>query len=185
MKTSKAISIIIAAFTFYFTSFPFLATCQSEKVKTIEAYEIGSLDSILNLKEFSGKTVYIDIWGVHCIPCIEEFDFNESLRNRFKGEPVEFLYLSLDYGHKDDKNLWHKMIHDKNLVGYNVFISAKLYLNIWKSIQDSINKKYMYLIPHYIITDPKGKIAFADAARPSTHDSLYHQIEAVVRKKEL
>lgn len=170
---------------FSITLFSNPVSSQSSKVKTINGYKISSLDSVLIQKEFAGKVVYIDIWGVHCIPCIEEFAFNEPLKNKFNSEDVVFLYLSLDYEHKDDYELWRKMIRTKNLIGYNMFISAKFYMNIWNSIRDSVDKKDMYLIPHYIIADRNGKIAFADAARPSSHDVLYNQIEAVLQKKDL
>lgn len=166
------------------TFFSNSVSSQSSKVKTINGYGISSLDSLLMRKEFTGKVVYIDIWGVHCIPCIEEFAFNEPLKKQFNSKDVAFLYLSLDYDHKDDNDLWRKMIQAKNLVGYNMFISAKFYMNIWNSIRDSVDKKDMYLIPHYIIADRTGKIAFADAARPSSQDILYSQIEAVLQKKD-
>lgn len=167
-----------------FSFFTKTVSSQSAKVRTINGYGISSLDSVLMRKEFTGKVVYIDIWGVHCIPCIEEFAFNEPLKKQFSSKDVAFLYLSLDYDHKDDNDLWLKMIQTKNLIGYNMFISAKFYMNIWNSIRDSVNKKNMYLIPHYIIADRNGKIAFADAARPSSHDILYNQIEAVLQKKD-
>lgn len=184
MENYKGGSIIVTLMMFSISFFPEPVSSQSAKVKTIKGYGISSLDSVLMQKEFAGKVVYIDIWGVHCIPCIEEFAYNEPLKNRFNGKDVAFLYLSLDYDHKDDYDLWRKMIQAKNLIGYNMFISAKFYMNIWNSIRDSVNKKDMYLIPHYIIADRNGKIAFADAARPSSQDILYNQIEAVLQKKD-
>lgn len=184
MKNQKRKSILVTFIMFSITFFSNPVFSQSSKVKTISGYKISSLDSVLMQREFAGKVVYIDIWGVHCIPCLEEFAFNEPLKNRFNSKDVSFLYLSLDYDHKDDYDLWRKMIQAKNLVGYNMFISAKFYMNIWNSIRDSVNKKDMYLIPHYIIADRNGKIAFADAARPSSHDILYNQIEAVLQKKD-
>jgi len=41
-------------------------------------------------------------WGTRCIPCIEEFAFNNELKEEFKNQPVEYLYLAVDYGHPDD-----------------------------------------------------------------------------------
>jgi thiol-disulfide isomerase/thioredoxin len=183
-RNHKGVSILVALMMLPISFFPNLVFSQSAKVNIINGYGVGSLDTVLMQKEFTGKVVYIDIWGVHCIPCIEEFAFNEPLKNRFSNKEVAFLYLSLDYDHKDDNELWRKMIQAKNLVGYNMFISAKFYMNIWNSIRDSVNKKDMYLIPHYIIADRTGKIAFADAARPSSQDILYNQIEAVLQKKD-
>jgi hypothetical protein len=44
------------------------------------------------------------------------------------------VYLALDYGHPDDREIWSKMIKDKNLAGYNIFISMKTYMNVWEPI---------------------------------------------------
>src|SRR4051812_37150330 len=84
--------------------------CQTNTVSTIDAKGIDSFNTILHLPQFKDKVLFIDVWGVHCVPCLEEFVFNEALRDRFNNKPVAYVYLSIDYGHPDDKELWAKMI---------------------------------------------------------------------------
>jgi thiol-disulfide isomerase/thioredoxin len=155
---------------------------QSTAVATIDVKATASIDAIIHLPEFKNKVLVIDVWGVHCEPCLEEFPFNAALRDRFKNKPVEFVYLSLDYGHPDDKDRWSKMIKDRNLVGYNIFISMNTYSSIWEPIKNKISTESMYLIPHYIIVDTKSNILFPDAARPSTKEILYNQIQSILDK---
>lgn len=155
---------------------------QSEGIQVINIDSARSLKEVLQQKMFRDKLVYIDIWGVHCIPCIEEFDHSDTLKKIFRNQKLAFLYLSLDYGHKDDRDIWLEMIKQKKLDGFHGFLSSDLYMKIWSDLKGSIPKNEMYLIPHYLITDSSGKIVVPDAARPSTGMELYTQITEALRK---
>lgn len=155
---------------------------QHGSIQIINIDSARYLKEILQQKMFKNKVVFIDIWGVHCIPCIEEFAYSDALKRSFKNQRVVFLYLSLDYGHKDDKHMWEKMIKQKKLDGFHAFISADLYMNIWNDIKERISKDKMYLLPHYLIMDSSGSIAVSDAARPSTGSELYGQITEALKK---
>lgn len=74
------------------------------------------------------------------------------------------------------------MVQGKNRTGYNMLISAQLYLNARDVVKDSVET--IYYIPHYIIVDKKGKIAYANAARPG-EDILYNQLQRMysIKKK--
>jgi thiol-disulfide isomerase/thioredoxin len=148
----------------------------------IEDKNLKTFKQVIQLNQFKNKIVYIDLWGTRCIPCIEEFAFNDAVKEKFKNKPVEYLYLAVDYGHPDDHSRWKEMTQDKKLTGYNMLISASLYKEVWNIIKDSV--KSMYLIPHYIILDKKGKIVYADAARPSAKDNLYRQLQFALKKKD-
>jgi thiol-disulfide isomerase/thioredoxin len=106
------------------------------QVRVLEDKGYSTLKEVVNLSPFRNKVVYVDIWGTRCIPCIEEFEFNSALKTRFKNKNVEYLYLAVDYGHSDDKTRWSKMIEDKNLSGYNMFVSKKLYIAVWQWIKE-------------------------------------------------
>lgn len=137
------------------------------------------VDDVFKNPLLTGKTVYVDLWGTRCVPCIEEFAFNAELKEHFKNELVEYLYLAVDYPIPGGKLEWNNMISEHNLQGYHSFITGDLYLKIWESIKDSVET--MHLIPHYLILDKNGKVAYANAARPSSKETLYKQIETVMR----
>lgn len=88
--------------------------------------EYESLQEIINQDQFKGKTIFVDIWGTTCAPCIREFDHAKELKEKYKGKPVEFLYLgSID--RIDEQVRWKQIIQDKELKGYHVPINIKLY----------------------------------------------------------
>lgn len=146
----------------------------------IEDKNLKTFKQVIRLSQFKGKVVYVDIWGTRCIPCIEQFTFNNALKEKFEKEQIEYLYLAVDYGHPDDHTRWKEMVQDKNLTGYNMLISSSLYKEVWNIIKDSV--KTMYLIPHYIIIDKKGKIAYADAERPGAKETLYRQLKSALER---
>jgi thiol-disulfide isomerase/thioredoxin len=180
MSLLKRFSAAAAVFTI--TLFSGNAFCQTDSVGTIDSKGTESFETIIHLPQFKDKVLFIDVWGVHCEPCLEEFAFNAPLRDRFKNKAVAYVYLSLDYGHADDKERWSKMIKDKNLVGYNMFISMKTYMGLWEPIKSKISKESQYVIPHYIIVDTKKNIVFPDAERPGTTNKLYGQIQSILDK---
>ena len=50
----------------------------------------------LDLKQFKGKTVFINIWATWCKPCIDEMPTIKSLADSLKKEQIEFLFASED-----------------------------------------------------------------------------------------
>lgn len=168
------------------TALGFLGLCvaivsfrPTNDIQFIEAKNLKTFDQLRQLPQFKNKVVYIDMWGTRCIPCIEEFAFGSALKDTFRNKPVEYLYLAVDYGHPDDEQRWRKMAEEKRLTGHHI-LSKELYMDTWRTIKDSV--KDMYMIPHYIILSKEGKIAFADAQRPSTKEKLYSQLQSVIDK---
>lgn len=51
---------------------------------------------IVNLKDFKGKTVFVNLWATWCGPCRREMPSIESLSKKLAGKKVEFVMLSLD-----------------------------------------------------------------------------------------
>lgn len=177
MKSIKRLKLVMGATPLIISLFLISISGENE-IHFIEDKNLKTFDQVIQLDQFQGKVIYIDLWGTRCKPCIEEFSFNSFLKERFKQEPVEYLYLAVDYGHADDEARWKEMVQAKNLTGYNMLITASLYKEIWNIIKDNVRD--MYLIPHYIILNKKGKIAYADAARPSEKETLYHQVQLVL-----
>ncbi len=51
---------------------------------------------IVNLQDFKGKTVFVNLWATWCGPCRREMPSIESLSKKLAGKKVEFVMLSLD-----------------------------------------------------------------------------------------
>ena len=152
----------------------------SNDIIIVEDHNFSSLKDIINQDRFKGKTVFIDMWGTTCKPCIMEFDHAGELKERYKNKPVEFLYLcSID--RVDHKVRWKDIIKKKQLSGYHVPINKTLYGSIWNNdLGDNVKNKFW--IPHYFILKD-NKIIIYQAAYPSSKETLYHQIDSVLNLK--
>jgi thiol-disulfide isomerase/thioredoxin len=135
----------------------------------------SNLDDVLADKKFRDKVVYVDLWGTHCVPCIQEFKYLTNLKDRFHGKDVAFLYIATTYEKVDDRYRWKKFIDKQHLEGYNVFAELPLFNDIWGRLESK--KENRYMIPRYFIVDKSGSILNTNAHRPSSGEKLYQQID--------
>ncbi|RAJ16218.1 TlpA family protein disulfide reductase [Olleya aquimaris] len=137
---------------------------------TFENYENfkGGTTSLSDLK---GKYVYIDVWATWCGPCIGEIPALQALEKDYEGKNIAFVSISTDNGRgyransKEEsfalaKEGWRKMIEDKEMSGIQLF-SDKAFES------DFVTGYKINSIPRFILIDPNGNIADADAPRPS------------------
>jgi peroxiredoxin len=50
----------------------------------------------INLSDYRGKVVLVNIWATWCLPCVEEMPSMQKLYNEFKGNDFEILAISID-----------------------------------------------------------------------------------------
>lgn len=132
---------------------------------------IKSLDELTSL--FKGEPIYIDRWATWCDPCIEEFKFNKPLRNFLNSHNIELVYLNAD---KDiQTNKYYKFIKHHNLIGYHLRLNTALK-------KDLIDRGvFIPRIPQYIVIGKVGNVITNKALRPSNGDSLYTQLENLIK----
>jgi thiol-disulfide isomerase/thioredoxin len=127
-------------------------------------------------KNFKGKIVYIDFWGVYCGPCLEEFKhFTPKLKQRYSANKgVEFLYIC---GGDEMRHeyMWREQIKKYKVEGKHVFLNIKEYVKLYNRLAAEHNE-YVN-IPRYVIIDGKGNVTVKDAARPSEKSKLFAQID--------
>lgn len=115
-------------------------------------------DKTVNLSDFKGKYVYIDVWATWCKPCREEIPYLQKLEEDLKGKNIAFISLSIDK--LSDTEKWKKLVADKKLGGTQLIAE-----NEWKS---TFVKAYnIESIPRFILIAPNGNIVDPDARRPS------------------
>lgn len=140
-------------------------------VKLVKNYDqIRTLNELVKKQEFKGKVLYIDLWGVYCRPCIEEFKYAAELKKTFKNKEVEFIYLASPYNRFNDEQKWKAAIKKYNLEGYHVLMNMDFYYAIWKEVPEMENP---FSIPHYLIIDKNGSVIDPNAPRPSEKENLY------------
>ncbi len=112
----------------------------------------------ISLKDFRGKTVYIDFWATWCAPCIKELPNWEKLRKEYSSsENITFLCISID----EDVKRWESYVKNKKLGGIQLIAP--------EGRQSSVNKAYTVSgIPRYVLIDKNGKIIDGNAPPPSS-----------------
>ncbi|NME68430.1 TlpA family protein disulfide reductase [Flammeovirga aprica] len=119
----------------------------------------------VNLTDFKGKYVYIDVWASWCGPCLGEIPSLKALEESHKDGDVVFVSLSVD----QDTKAWKKMVEKKELHGNQFHYSGN---------QDFIEKFNISAIPRFILLDKDGKVKESNAPRPSSSEikSLFKKL---------
>lgn len=122
---------------------------------------------VISLASLKGKAVYIDFWASWCGPCRKEMPYSKALIEKLKGEPVTFLFVSID----EKPDAWRKAMAQEKLPGIHLLDN--------RGWQSPILADYnFHSIPHYVLIDKDGKMVNPEAARPS--NGAYEQIKAVL-----
>ncbi len=128
-----------------------------------------SSGNIVRLSDFKGKVIYIDFWGTWCSPCINEIPDALRLQEQFKGAPVVFLYVALEYDESNIAN-WKKFIAGKD-EHFAKFLTNKpfsgIHLVAEKQFRNENIKPYMLnFAPTHVLIDQNGYIVNVRANGP-------------------
>lgn len=105
-----------------------------------------------SLKEFRGKYLLVDFWGLWCIDCVRELPFQTEAVKRFKSRGFEILALDSDKPEEFEKV---KAFLAKNRINWT---QAR-----FESIQNLIEVSYrIQEYPSAILLDPQGRVLVLD-----------------------
>jgi thiol-disulfide isomerase/thioredoxin len=51
----------------------------------------------IDLAQYRGKIVYLDIWASWCAPCLRSMPELDALREKFRGQPFEVVAVNVDH----------------------------------------------------------------------------------------
>ena len=118
----------------------------------------NSASESYHLKKFTGKVVYIDVWATWCGPCMAEFPFLDSLKEKYKNnENIVFISLSID----DNKALWKKNIEKRNAQGIQGIID-----------RSKLEEYAIVTIPKVIIINKDFKLVTMNGPWPSDRSAV-------------
>ncbi|NIK92316.1 TlpA family protein disulfide reductase [Mangrovimonas sp. CR14] len=86
----------------------------------LEIYDFDGLESLLNKKD--EKTYVVNFWATWCVPCVKELPHFEELNQKYKGQNVEVLLVSLDFPNQYDSKL-KPFIQEKKLTSQVVALN--------------------------------------------------------------
>ncbi|TCD08261.1 TlpA family protein disulfide reductase [Pedobacter frigidisoli] len=129
---------------------------------------------LVNLSDFKGKVVAIDVWATWCIPCMHSLPYFLKLRDKYKDNPnVVFVSISTDNSKSKDK--WLSFLKSKDMNG------VELHAGDEKS--SAFEKAYNITgIPRYILIDREGKI-IEDHAPQASEPEFEKLIETALKSK--
>lgn len=105
--------------------------------------------NVLDVADFKGKTIFLNIWATWCGPCRMEMPSIQSLYNQVDKEKVMFIMLSVD--RQGDEEKIKNYIKDKEYT-FPVYVPASLLPN----------QLQVGMIPSTFVISPEGKVVSSE-----------------------
>lgn len=143
----------------------------------------NSLEDFLKLERFKGKVVYLDFWEIGCKPCLNEFAYLPELKEKFKQEPIEYIYVTTIRENAADafyEKVWRTRIEKYQLTGVNVRISGDAKRRFYERHRNIVDPEWAKLIPVYLLINKEGTVINYVAPRPSSKEILYAEIQEML-----
>ncbi len=125
--------------------------------KTIDFTYPDVNGKMVSLSDFKGKVVLVDVWATWCNPCREQLPYLKQLEEEMQGTDLVVIGVSLD--EKKGYERWRKMVTNGEVRGIQLFAGG-----FGKIAQDY----GITGIPRFMVFDREGKVAEANAPRPSS-----------------
>ncbi|OFY93740.1 MAG: hypothetical protein A3K10_15415, partial [Bacteroidetes bacterium RIFCSPLOWO2_12_FULL_31_6] len=118
-----------------------------------------------SLKDFKGNIVYLSFWYPGCKPCLEEFNDENKLVEKFIGKKVKFINICTS----SDIETWKAVTNKYKLKTINLFANDTL--------DNFIEKNYdIKSYPQHVLIDQNGKIIQNKCARPYEVENELNQL---------
>jgi len=134
-------------------------------------FAFNSMDGkLVSLKDLKGKYVYVDIWATWCRPCIEQLPAMKELEEKYRGQDLEFLSISVD--NERDKEKWKRMVNEKEMTG----------IQLYAGTTSTFHKDYQIkTIPKFLILGKDGEIIDNNPPRPMDYSTrqINHELVAI------
>jgi thiol-disulfide isomerase/thioredoxin len=83
----------------------------SKSIDSLEVYDFNGLKKFFNKQD--DKVHVINFWATWCGPCVKELPYFEVLREKYKGNNIDFVLVSLDFPHLYESKLKPFLLNKK------------------------------------------------------------------------
>ncbi|MDX9705315.1 MAG: TlpA disulfide reductase family protein [Weeksellaceae bacterium] len=109
----------------------------------------------VNLKDFKGKYVYVDVWATWCRPCLEQLPAMKEMEEKYRDTDIEFLSISVDK--ERDKEKWQRMVKNQDMKGVQLYAGGS----------STFHRDYQIkTIPRFLLIGKDGELLNDNAPRP-------------------
>ena len=92
-----------------------------QKTTSFPVMDLETTDStFFNTSLLANKTVYVDFWFTACPPCLKEIPIAKKLQAYFASD-TNVVFLNICIENAERKDVWKKMVKEKDIQGTNVF----------------------------------------------------------------
>lgn len=128
-------------------------------------------EKLVELVNFKGKYVLIDIWATWCVPCLKQVPYLKKLEKKYHDKNIVFIGISVD--DKDEYKLWKETLDKKKMGGIQLFAD--------KSFEsDFVDAFGVASIPRFILISPEGTIVESHFSKPS-HKITEDKLDALLK----
>ena len=131
----------------YFLVFALMAIVFSVRSQTIPSWKVTNLQDYIAK---SDSVLVINFWATFCKPCIEEIPYYQTIVNKYKGQKVKLLLVSMDL-----KDQYPDKIAE--FAKKNNYSNQIVWLNETNAdyFCPKVDKKWMGGIPSTLFINPK------------------------------
>lgn len=123
---------------------------------TIKSFDFNSFEPYLHQND---ETTYvINFWATWCLPCVKELPYFEQLNEKYKGQNVKVILVSLDLPKKVESNLI-PFIKKKNLKSEIIHLNDPD-ANAWI---EKVDKSWAGSIPATVIYNKNNRVFAEDS----------------------
>lgn len=83
-------------------------------------------DEEVNLYDFKGKILYIDLWATWCEPCLAERPYFEKLIKYFENEKDEIAFIGISLDKEFEREKWKDLINRRNFEGTQLIVKNSI-----------------------------------------------------------
>ncbi|GEM_PF-3105085 len=138
--------------------YPFDKLKIQEPAPPFAIYKNSKKDS-LDVKDFAGKVVVLELWGITCVPCLYSNLALEKIRSKYSDEQIQIISLAKTFPgdmpairNYIKKNKFNKWIH--------VVLNNDANENLESLLEGNFSNYIGLGIPKTIVIDQQGKLVY-------------------------